>query len=178
MAEISEIEIPNRSLFKASEVCDLLKVQPYVLRTWEAEFRDLGVQKGNSGTRVYRREDIARVQRIKHLLLIEGLTLAGVRRKLEEEAEPPLEAMELPGITPSAVAPHVKDRITDVKRGLRSLLDLLEAPVAAVSGGPSADAGFTLAAPGESSEHSPRPSRRAAANDAEKPASPKRKRSA
>ena len=177
MAEISEIEIPNRALFKASEVCDLLKVQPYVLRTWEAEFRDLGVQKGNSGTRVYRREDIARVQRIKHLLLIEGLTLAGVRRKLEEEAEPPLEAMELPGITPSAVAPQVKDRITDVKRGLRSLLDLLEAPVA-VSAGTNADAGFTLAAPGESSEQPGRPSRRAAANDAEKPASPKRKRSA
>ena len=28
------------------------------------------------------------MQRIKHLLLVEGLTLAGARRKLEEESEP------------------------------------------------------------------------------------------
>ena len=36
------IEIPNRALFKAAEVCELLKLQPYVLRSWEAEFPDLG----------------------------------------------------------------------------------------------------------------------------------------
>ena len=39
------IEIPNRALFKAAEVCELMKVQPYVLRTWEAEFPELGVAK-------------------------------------------------------------------------------------------------------------------------------------
>src|SRR6476620_295460 len=92
MAEMSQqVEIPNRALFKAAEVCDLVKVQPYVLRSWESEFKDLGVSKGGSTTRVYRREDIELVLRIKHLLLIEGLTLAGVRRRLEEEPEPPLE---------------------------------------------------------------------------------------
>ena len=40
-----QIEIPNRALFKAAEVCDLLQVQAYVLRSWEAEFPDLGVSK-------------------------------------------------------------------------------------------------------------------------------------
>ena len=92
MAEISpQVEIPNRALFKAAEVCDLAKVQPYVLRSWEAEFKGLGVTRGNSSVRVYRREDVELVLRIKHLLLIEGLTLAGVRRRLDEESEPPLE---------------------------------------------------------------------------------------
>ena len=39
MSEVLDsIEIPKRSLFKAAEVCDLVKVQPYVLRSWEAEF--------------------------------------------------------------------------------------------------------------------------------------------
>ncbi len=91
MAEMSQqIDIPNRSLFKAAEVCDLARVQPYVLRSWEAEFKDLGVSKSGSTSRVYRREDVERVLRIRHLLLVEGLTLAGVRRRLEEEAEPPL----------------------------------------------------------------------------------------
>ena len=69
------IEIPKRALFKATEVCDLVKVQPYVLRTWEAEFPDLGVSKAAGGPRVYRRTDVEQVARIKHLLLVEGLTL-------------------------------------------------------------------------------------------------------
>ena len=83
-----QIEIPNRSLFKASEVCDLVKLQPYVLRSWEAEFPDLGVAKAGGGPRVYRRTDVEQVVRIKHLLLVEGLTLAGARRKLDEEGAP------------------------------------------------------------------------------------------
>src|SRR5579864_1642731 len=89
MADSSdEVEIPKRALFKAGEVCDLVKVQPYVLRTWEAEFPALGVAKTAGGPRVYRRIDVEQVARIRHLLLVEGLTLAGARRKLEEETAP------------------------------------------------------------------------------------------
>src|SRR5499427_2320872 len=85
------LEIPNRALFKASEVCDLIKLQPYVLRSWEAEFPALGVSKSAGSARVYRRSDVEQVARIKHLLLVEGLTLAGARRKLEEDAPPVLD---------------------------------------------------------------------------------------
>ena len=49
MPEVTSVEIPNRALFKATEVCELLKVQPYVLRTWEAEFPHLGVRQGGRG---------------------------------------------------------------------------------------------------------------------------------
>src|SRR6184192_1515967 len=83
-----QVDIPKRALFKAAEVCDLAKVQPYVLRSWEAEFPELGVAKSAGAPRVYRRTDVEQVLRIKHLLLVEGLTLAGVRRKLEEEGAP------------------------------------------------------------------------------------------
>src|SRR5579864_783983 len=90
MPEVSaQIEIPKRALFKAAEVCDLVKVQPYVLRSWEAEFPDLGVAKSQGGPRVYRKADVERVLRIKRLLFIEGLTLAGVRRKLQDEEGAP-----------------------------------------------------------------------------------------
>ncbi len=176
MAEMSQVEIPDRPLFKASEVCDLLKVQPYVLRTWEAEFRDLGVPKGNA--RVYRREDVERAQRIKHLLLVEGLTLAGVRRKLEEEQAPPLTLEDLAPEASTLGAP-VRERITAVKQGLRALLDLLDtrgAEVARAAG----EAGFALAAP-EVTSTGGRKSRKPSAaveHDARTPASPRRERSA
>ena len=89
MPEISmQVEIPDRALFKAAEVCDIVKVQPYVLRSWEAEFPELGVTKSAGVPRVYRRSDVEQVARIKHLLLVEGLTLAGARRKLEIEWTP------------------------------------------------------------------------------------------
>lgn len=170
IAEMSEqIEIPNRALLKASEVCDLLKVQPYVLRTWEAEFHDLGVPKGSSGARVYRREDIERVQRIKHMLLIEGLTLAGARRKLEEESHSvasgaPVEPESL------VVDASVRDRIADVRRALQSLLDLLDTPGDAYQ----AASGFSLEPMGSAADSGHDRGHTAAA----KGASPKRKRSA
>jgi DNA-binding transcriptional MerR regulator len=174
MAEMPEpVEIPNRALFKAAEVCELLKVQPYVLRTWEAEFLDLGVAKGTSGTRVYRREDIERVQRIKHLLLIEGLTLAGVRRKLEEESEGPL---DIGTLVPTVLGSGARERIGSVKRGLRSLLDLLQAPVA-IGASPETPEEFALASPAAGAS-APRAAKRSAPDEPPKPASPRRKRSA
>ena len=41
MPTVDPVEIPNRSLFRQPEVCEIGKVQPYVLRSWEAEFADL-----------------------------------------------------------------------------------------------------------------------------------------
>src|SRR2546421_12058469 len=95
-AASAPVEIPHRALFKASEVCEIVRVQPYVLRTWEAEFPNLGVSKTAGAPRVYRRSDVEQVLRIKHLLLVEGLTLAGARRQLVEEAAPV--AADAPGI--------------------------------------------------------------------------------
>jgi len=115
------LEIPNRALFKASEVCDLIKLQPYVLRSWEAEFPALGVSKSAGSARVYRRSDVEQVARIKHLLLVEGLTLAGVRRKLEEESTPVLDE---PAIS-ELLGRNARERLTAVKQGLRSILELL-----------------------------------------------------
>ena len=114
------IAIPDRALFKAAEVCDLVKVQPYVLRSWEAEFPALGVSKAAGGPRIYRRADVEQVMRIKHLLLVEGLTLAGARRKLEEDSTPV--AADVPVID-ELIGRHARERLTEVKRGLRSILD-------------------------------------------------------
>jgi DNA-binding transcriptional MerR regulator len=114
-------EIPNRALFKAAEVCEIVKVQPYVLRSWESEFPELGVAKTAGGPRVYRRADVERAMRIRHLLLVEGLTLAGARRRLEEEEAPVAADAPLDEL----MGRHARERITEVKRGLRALLDML-----------------------------------------------------
>ena len=84
MSELETVEIPDRSLFRPPEVCEIARIQAYVLRSWEAEFPDLGVSKTAGGPRIYRKADVERVLRLKHLLFVEGLTLAGARRKIAE----------------------------------------------------------------------------------------------
>jgi DNA-binding transcriptional MerR regulator len=118
---IASIEIPKRALFRAGEVCDLVKIQPYVLKSWEAEFPELGVAKTAGGPRVYRRSDVEQVVRIRDLLLVEGLTLAGVRKRLDEDTTPVATAADMDHL----FGRHARERITAVRRGLRSLLELL-----------------------------------------------------
>ncbi len=73
--------------FKIGEACKRLDIQPYVLRYWETEFPALSPDKSKSGQRVYSREDLAIIRRIKELLYDEGYTIAGAKKKLEGELE-------------------------------------------------------------------------------------------
>src|SRR5262249_44656511 len=77
--------IPQKLFFRIGEVCDLIKVQPHVLRYWETEFPMLSPQKNRAGQRVYRRKDVEMVLRIRNLLYEEKFTIAGARKKISEE---------------------------------------------------------------------------------------------
>ena len=81
-------EIPNKLFYKIGEVCEITDTQPYVLRFWESEFPQLAPRKNRSGQRVYQRKDIDTVLAIKRLLYEEEYTIAGARRKLDDEGIP------------------------------------------------------------------------------------------
>jgi DNA-binding transcriptional MerR regulator len=78
-------EIPDKAFYKIGEVCQYTDTQPYVLRFWESEFPRLAPEKSRSGQRMYTRRDIDLVLRIKQLLYEEEFTIAGARKKLEQE---------------------------------------------------------------------------------------------
>jgi len=119
---VDAVQIPNRSLFRQPEVCEIAQLQPYVLRSWEAEFQDLGVAKTQGGPRVYRRADVERVLRIKHLLFVEGLTLAGARRRMQDEqGTPQPDADTLDDLLSS----DARERILSVRKSLRELAAML-----------------------------------------------------
>jgi DNA-binding transcriptional MerR regulator len=122
--QMAQVEIPNRSLFRQPEVCEIASIQPYVLRTWEAEFPDLGVSRTEGGQRVYRKVDVERVLRIKQLLFVEGLTLAGARRKMAEERGAAADEPAL-GSLAELFGRDMRERILQVKQGLKSLAGLL-----------------------------------------------------
>lgn len=113
---------PKRELFKAADVCEVVQVQPYVLRSWEAEFPQIGQAPPGGGPRLYRRSDVELVLRIKQLILEEGLTLSGARRRLEEDSGENNGAAVL---VEEVVGDRVREQLRHVKSGLRSILELL-----------------------------------------------------
>jgi DNA-binding transcriptional MerR regulator len=113
---------PKRELFKAAEVCEVVQVQPYVLRSWEAEFPQIGTTSSNGGQRIYRRADIELVLRIKQLVFDEGLTLSGARRRLEEDSG---ESNDTGIQVEAMLGDHVRERLKTVKSGLQSILEML-----------------------------------------------------
>ena len=93
LAPVDPNAIPNKPFFKIGEAARLCAVKPYVLRYWETEFRSLKPQKTRSGQRLYRRQDVELLLRIRHLLYDQRFTIEGARTRLRElghdEAPPP-----------------------------------------------------------------------------------------
>ncbi len=118
-------KIPNKLFFKIGEVCELTDTQPYVLRYWESEFPLLAPAKNNSGQRIYRRRDIETILRIKSLLYEEGFTIAGAKKRLEQEMKELLSTGKTS--TPNAAGSDpLREKINEIKTELQDLLDFIE----------------------------------------------------
>lgn len=133
-------------------MCELAGVPSYVLKGWEAEFPDLGVAKTAGGPRAYRRSDVERVLQLKQLIMVDGLTLAGARKRLTELGAltaPVDEVAELEDAAPVDTA--ARDGLKDVKEGLQWIMGLLEKK--------GADAEFALEAPVKSKKKSSKASK-------------------
>jgi DNA-binding transcriptional MerR regulator len=76
--------IPDKLYFKIGEVARIAGVEPYVLRYWETEFKEISPVKSRTKQRLYRRKDIETVIGIKKLLYDEGFTIDGARRRMRE----------------------------------------------------------------------------------------------
>jgi len=121
----------KRELFKSADVCEMAQLQSYVLRSWEAEFPSLGKPASAGGGRVYQRADVEMVLRIKQLVFSEGLTLAGARRRLEEDDEGPSVASVA---VADALGEMARTKLRLGRSGLEAILELLSRDAADASG--------------------------------------------
>ena len=120
-----EKKIPNKLFFMIGEVCELTETQPYVLRYWESEFPALAPAKNNSGQRIFRRRDIETILRIKSLLYEEGFTIAGAKKKLEQELKDNGAKGRTPVTRPVADA-DTGGSIRQIESGLKEILQILD----------------------------------------------------
>ena len=110
--------IPDKLYFRIGEIAQLVGVDAHVLRYWESEFK-MKPQRSASGQRLYRKQDLSRFLRIKHLLHDEGYTIAGARKILSGQLVPP---------APSAPADAAKmreilGRIEGLRKQIRAIRD-------------------------------------------------------
>lgn len=78
-----KFNIPDKLYFKIGEVGKLAEVPTHVLRYWETEFKDIKPKRASSKQRLYRREDVELIFKIKTLLHEQGYTIAGARKLIE-----------------------------------------------------------------------------------------------
>lgn len=109
---------PQQKLFyKIEEVSRLAKLDKETIERWEKEFPFLQPGTTGSGQKIFRAKDVEMIQRIKALLDTKSVTLAGARRKIEEEfgLKPP------PAVHPDRLIKalwQVRDQLQDLAQTL------------------------------------------------------------
>jgi len=77
----------DKLFYKIGEVSGIAEVEAHVLRYWESEFSFLKPRKNKTGQRVYSRQDVEQVLKIRDLLYKEKYTIAGVRNKFGKKSQ-------------------------------------------------------------------------------------------
>ncbi len=74
--------------YSIGEVAKMFNLNDATLRYWEKEFDNIiKPRKTNSGTRLYKKEDIEDIRLIHYLLKEKKLTIAGAKQKLKENKD-------------------------------------------------------------------------------------------
>ncbi len=71
--------------YSIGEVSDKVGQEAHVLRYWEQEFNVLSPRKNRAGRRVYTKDDIETVERIRYLLKDEKYTIEGARQAIARD---------------------------------------------------------------------------------------------
>lgn len=80
-----DLQVPDKLYYKIGEVAKVTGIKTHVLRYWETEFNAIRPNKSRSNQRLYRKQDVEIILRLKDLLYNQGFTIAGARKKLREK---------------------------------------------------------------------------------------------
>ena len=75
----------EKLVYRLKEISRIAKVSPHTIESWEKEFYFVHAGVTASGERIFRKKDLEIITRLKELLENQGLTLAGAKRRIEEE---------------------------------------------------------------------------------------------
>ncbi len=76
-------QIPDKLYFKIGEVSAIAGLPAYVLRFWETQFTKINPKRTSSGQRLYRKNDVEVILKIKSLLHEKKFTIKGAVQHLK-----------------------------------------------------------------------------------------------
>lgn len=77
--------VEDKLVYRLEEISRIARLSPDVITGWEKEFYFLHAGQTGSGHKIFRKKDLDIILRLKELLENEGLTLAGAKKRIEEE---------------------------------------------------------------------------------------------
>ncbi|MDD8016423.1 MAG: MerR family transcriptional regulator [Acidobacteriota bacterium] len=108
----------DKLVYKIEEVCRMTRIDAATIESWERDFPFLRAGKTGNGQKFFRRRDIEIIRRLKELLDQKKLTMAGIKRQIEEEF-----GMRVSG----PVHPErLRKALYDVRDGLQEIAGSLE----------------------------------------------------
>ncbi|MBU1628035.1 MerR family transcriptional regulator [bacterium] len=116
------LSLADKLYFKIGEVSEMTGLESYILRYWETEFPMLKPCKNKSGQRVYTKEDIELVNKIKNLLYDDKYTIEGARQYFADRKKNSSNKI------PSKIdnEKELRNCLVEVKKEFQELLDGLE----------------------------------------------------
>ena len=105
-------------VYRFGEVARLAGLDEETLESWEKEFPFLNAGRTGNGQKIFRQRDVDIILRIKELLSTRTLTMAGIKRRIQEEF----------GLVPSApVHPEqLRKALYSVREELQQIASSLE----------------------------------------------------
>lgn len=110
-----DVNLPDKAYFRIGEVSKILQVEPYVIRFWETEFKNLKPVRATSGHRLYRKKDVEALLLIRKLLYEQRFTISGAKQYLAGATRE-----EAPGRTETD-----QKRLVEIKKVLTGIRDLI-----------------------------------------------------
>jgi DNA-binding transcriptional MerR regulator len=107
--------IPDKSYFRIGEVAKILGVEPYVVRYWESEFAKVRPVRTKSDQRLYRRQDVEELLKVKALLYEDKFTIAGAKKRLAARIT---DTVDRKG-GDSGILIEIKRELTEIKKILK-----------------------------------------------------------
>ena len=107
------MKIPDKLYFKIGEVSKIVGLPTYVLRFWENEFACIRPKRTSAGQRLYRRNDVEMVLKIRHLLHEKMFTIQGAKQHLSAQKS-------------GAAENNAAQILAELRTELESIRDLLE----------------------------------------------------
>lgn len=77
-------DLPDKVFFSISEVSDICRIEPHVLRYWETEFSQIKPVKRGGNRRLYRQRDVCAVLCVQHLMHHLHFTTKGARKRMNQ----------------------------------------------------------------------------------------------